>query len=43
VVLQGASCVFFNALLWMALTGAAWRGLPERLSQRSVVYPRYAY
>jgi len=39
----GEQRVFFNALLWMARTGAAWRDLPERLGKWSVVYQRYAY
>ena len=34
---------FFDALLWMARTGAAWRDLPERLGKWSVLYQRYAY
>ena len=34
---------FFNALLWIARTGAPWRDLPERLGTWSVVYQRYAY
>ena len=38
----GAHRTFFNALLWMARTGAAWRDLPERLGKWSVVYQRYA-
>ena len=29
----GAQRTFFNALLWMARTGAAWRDLPERLGK----------
>ena len=39
----GAQRTFFNALLWMARTGAAWRDLPERLGKWNVVYQRYAY
>ena len=35
--------MFFNALLWIACTGAAWRDLPERLGKWNVVYQRYAY
>jgi transposase len=39
----GAQRIFFDALLWMARTGAAWRDLPERLGKWNVVYQRYAY
>jgi len=39
----GEQRTFFNALLWMARTGAAWRDLPERLGKWNVVYQRYAY
>lgn len=39
----GEQRVFFNALLWMARSGAAWRDLPERLGKWSLVYQRYAY
>ena len=39
----GAQRKFFDALLWMARTGAAWRDLPERLGKWNVVYQRYAY
>ena len=39
----GAHRPFFDALLWMARTGAPWRDLPERLGTWSVVYQRYAY
>jgi len=39
----GAQRTFFNALLWMARTGAAWRDRPERLGKWNVVYQRYAY
>ncbi|WP_210546571.1 IS5 family transposase [Rhodoferax sp. PAMC 29310] len=39
----GVHRTFFNALLWMARTGAAWRDLPERLGKWNVVYQRYAY
>ena len=39
----GAQRTFFNALLWMAGTGAAWRNLPGRLGKWNVVYQRYAY
>lgn len=39
----GSQRIFFNALLWMARTGAAWRDLPERLGKWNVVYQRYAY
>ena len=38
----GAQRKFFDALLWMARTGAAWRDLPERLGKWNVVYQRYA-
>ncbi|ABM39999.1 IS5 family transposase [Polaromonas naphthalenivorans] len=34
---------FFDALLWMARTGAAWRDLPEQLGKWNVVYQSYAY
>lgn len=34
---------FFDALLWMARTGAPWRDLPERLGKWNLVYQRYAY
>lgn len=39
----GAHRTFFNALLWMARTGTAWRDLPEQLGKWNVVYQRYAY
>ena len=39
----GAHRPFFDALLWMARTGAPWRDLPERLGAWNVVYQRYAY
>ena len=39
----GAHRPFFDALLWMARTGAPWRDLPERLGTWSMVYQRYAY
>ena len=39
----GAQRTFFNALLWMARTGTAWRDLPERLGKSNAVYQRYAY
>jgi transposase len=39
----GGQRAFFNALLWMANTGAPWRDLPERLGKWNVVYQRYAY
>ncbi|CAN5468649.1 IS5-like element ISLpl3 family transposase [soil metagenome] len=39
----GEQRTFFNALLWMARTGAPWRDLPERLGKWNVVYQRYAY
>jgi len=39
----GEQKTFFNALLWMARTGAAWRDLPEQLGKWNVVYQRYAY
>ena len=39
----GAQRTFFDALLWMARTGAAWRDLPERLGKWNMVYQRYAY
>lgn len=39
----GAHRKFFDALLWMARTGAPWRDLPERLGKWSAVYQRYAY
>ena len=39
----GAHRKFFDALLWMARTGAPWRDLPERLGAWNVVYQRYAY
>ena len=39
----GAQRKYFDALLWMARTGAAWRDLPERLGKWNVVYQRYAY
>nr|WP_083758011.1 transposase [Polaromonas naphthalenivorans] len=39
----GAHRTFFDALLWMARTGAAWRDLPERLGKWNVVYQCYAY
>ena len=39
----GAHRKFFDALLWMARTGAPWRDLPERLGKWSAVYQRYTY
>ena len=33
----GEQRIFFNALLWMARTGAAWRDLPDRLGKWNVV------
>jgi transposase len=39
----GEQRAFFNALLWMARTGAAWRDLPGRLGKWNLVYQRYAY
>ena len=39
----GALRPFFNALLWTARTGAAWRDLPERLGKWNLVYQRYTY
>lgn len=39
----GAHRTFFDALLWMARTGAPWRDLPEQLGKWNVVYQRYAY
>ena len=39
----GANRTFFDALLWMARTGAPWRDLPEQLGKWNVVYQRYAY
>ena len=39
----GAHRTFFDALLWMARTGAAWRDLPKQLGTWSVVHQRYAY
>jgi transposase len=39
----GVHRTFFNALLRMARTGAAWRDLPERRGKWNVVYQRYAY
>lgn len=39
----GALRTFFDALLWMARTGAPWRDLPEPLGKWNVVYQRYAY
>jgi transposase len=45
-VLQESSCrahrAFFNALLWMAPTGAAWRDLPERLGKCNLPWRRNA-
>lgn len=39
----GEQRTFFNALLWMARTGAPWRDLPGRFGKWNVVYQRYAY
>ena len=39
----GVHRMFFDALLWMARTGAVWRDLPEQLGTWSVVNQRYAY
>ena len=39
----GNQRAFFNAILWIARTGAPWRDLPERLGKCNVVYQRYAY
>ena len=39
----GANRTFFDALLWMVRTGAAWRDLPKQLGTWSVAYQRYAY
>lgn len=39
----GVHRTFFNALLRMDRTGAAWRDLPERRGKWNVVYQRYAY
>ena len=39
----GEGRVFFNARLWMARTGAAWRDLPDWLGKWSVGYQYYAY
>ena len=39
----GEQRAFFNALLWMARTGAAWSDLPERLGKWNLVHQRYAY
>jgi transposase len=39
----GAYRAFFDALLWMARTGAPWRDLPKRLGAFNVVQQRYAY
>jgi transposase len=39
----GTQRTFFNAMLWMARTSAAWRDLSERLCKWSAVYKHYAY
>ena len=40
---DGAHRTFFDALLWMARTGAAWRDLLKQLGTWNVVYQCYAY
>ena len=33
--------VIFNAILWIARSGSAWRDLPERYGSRKTVYGRF--
>ena len=39
----GDGCLFMEAVLWIARTGAPWRALPEVFGNWSTVFKRFRY